>query len=372
MQVRRDDLVLPLFLAVAIEIELLAAWGDQAGAGELICAPMIAAPLAVRRHSPLAALLGPVAIYPVLVIAGLTLLIEVRSIFITLLVCLYVYCAEVERRSALLGWLAVAAAEAVALLVGGDNDGFWQMAAILLSVPALAGMAVRRHRVQSERLRELAERLDREQEENARLAVVEERARIARELHDVLAHSLSVMVLQADGGRGQIGSDPAAERRAFESIERTGREALAESRRLLGVLREGDGASPLDPQPGMANLTALVERTRAAGLDTELVVEGEPRELPPGLDLASYRIVQEALTNSVRHARAEHASVRVSYGATALELDLTDDGQGAADNGRGHGLLGMRERAALYGGELHAGSRPEGGFRVHARLPLAP
>ena len=370
MRERTRALALPAGLAFVAWAELVFLGDGRAGLAELAVAPFVVVPLLARRRHPLAALGATGAFYVLAVAAGLSLYVEVGALFAALLVAIYFASVRATPRRAAVAWLLGSLAETGALLLAGDDDGFFLVATGMFVVPALAGQAVRRQSEQAERLRDLAERLDRERESNARLAVLAERNRIARELHDVLAHSLSVMVVQADGGRHQVGQDADAERRAFESIEATGREALTESRRLLGVLREAGGQSPLDPQPGLANLDALVERTRAAGLATEYIVEGERRELSPGLDLAAYRIVQEALTNSLRHSGAEHARVRVAFDRDAVELDLSDDGDGlGAGNGGGHGLTGMRERASLYGGKLDAGAAPGGGFRVHVRLP---
>jgi signal transduction histidine kinase len=209
-------------------------------------------------------------------------------------------------------------------------------------------------------------------EREAGVAVADERARMARELHDIVSHNLSVVVLQAAGARAK--SDPAADASTLEKIERSGRDALVEMRRLLGVLR-ADGEDPaLAPQPGIAQLDALVANVRTHGLAVELTVEGDCAGLPPALDLSAYRIVQEALTNAIKHAGRANARVRVSRGADAITIDVLDDGGGApageSSNG-GHGLIGMRERVALFGGELRAEPRLKGGFAVHARLPFA-
>jgi signal transduction histidine kinase len=215
-----------------------------------------------------------------------------------------------------------------------------------------------------------------EQELRARWAVAEERGRIARELHDVVAHSVSVMVVQAGAARRSVAASPDQATAALTQIEATGRQALAEMRRLLGLLRDGqDGTVTLAPQPSLAHLDSLLAAAREAGLPVELAVEGEPRQLPAGIDLSAYRIVQEALTNSLKHAGPAQARVRVRYGTQALEVQVSDDGRGTVDpNGRaevdGHGLIGMRERVALFGGRLEVGTRPGGGFLVAARLPL--
>jgi signal transduction histidine kinase len=235
--------------------------------------------------------------------------------------------------------------------------------ALAFGGPWVAGRAIRHRRLSEQRLeREKAE---------AEAAIVEERARIARELHDVVAHSISVMVLQARGGRRVIDSDPGEAREAFGVIEGTGHQALQEMRRLLGMLRESDEELALAPQPSLEQLDALVEQVRGAGLPVEVAVEGEPAELPPGVDLSAYRIVQEALTNALKHAGPARARVTVRYGAEELELEIADDGAGTGDGGgSGHGLIGMRERVSLYGGDLHAGRRAGGGYALRARLPL--
>jgi len=220
-------------------------------------------------------------------------------------------------------------------------------------------------------------RLEREHEEQARLAVAEERSRIARELHDVVAHSVSTMVIQTGGARQLVRSDPADAEQSLLAAERTGREALQEMRRLVGLLRARGEQLALAPQPGMAELEQLIAQTQAAGLSVELTVDGEPRHLGPGIDLTAYRIVQEALTNTLKHAGQAHARVTLRYGARELEIEVTDDGrghEGAGLNGQapGHGLLGMRERVTLYGGTLQTGPTGRGGYEVRARLPLDP
>ena len=217
-----------------------------------------------------------------------------------------------------------------------------------------------------------AEQLEAEREHQAAAAVALERARIARELHDVIAHGVSLMVLQAGGVRRRLGDEQGREREALEAVEGTGREALGELHLLLGVLREDPEApGPDEPAPGLGRLGALVESVRAAGLDVALALEGEPRPLPRALDVTAYRILQEALTNVVKHAHAGHVDVRVRYGRRRIELEVADDGDGSSGNGAGggHGLVGMRERAALFGGELDTGPQPGGGYRVTARLP---
>ena len=212
---------------------------------------------------------------------------------------------------------------------------------------------------------------ERERDLAAREAVVEERARIARELHDVIAHNVSMMVVQAGAERRVLDDEQASTREVLETIEQIGRRALTEMRRLVGMLRTDD-ADSLSPQPGLDDVPALVTQIREAGLPVELTVEGERRALPAGIELSAYRIVQEALTNTLKHAGGAHAEVHVRYGADSLELEIVDDGPGgpARASSGGHGLVGMRERVALYGGRLDAGRRAEGGFAVHVLLPV--
>ena len=241
--------------------------------------------------------------------------------------------------------------------------------AVVLLAAWLAGRAVRAARAYAEGLREQAERRAEAQLDQARGALAEERLRIARELHDVVAHTMSVIAVQAGVGRYVIRENPAEAARALEAIETTSRGTLREMRQLLGMLREGTPGEMLSA-PGLGDIPELAER---AGLRVELAVRGEPRELPAGMDLAAFRIVQEALTNVVKHAGTDHGQVRVTYTADAVGIEVTDDGTGpaqASSSASGHGLIGMRERVALYGGEFSAGPLPGRGYRVSARLPL--
>jgi signal transduction histidine kinase len=226
---------------------------------------------------------------------------------------------------------------------------------------------------EAEEARERAARAEREREERARSAVTEERARIARELHDVVGHSVSVMTVQASAVRRLLRPEQEREREALLVVERTGREALAEMRRMVGVLRRPEEAPALAPQPSLEHVERLVEQAREAGLTVELRVEGDRQPLPAGVDLTAYRLVQEGLTNALKHARAERAQVVVRYGDGDLEVTVSDDGRGTGSgDGGGHGLVGMRERVAVYGGELEAGPQAEGGYRLRAKLPVVP
>jgi signal transduction histidine kinase len=240
----------------------------------------------------------------------------------------------------------------------------------------LAVVAVQLYRRVREQARErlaLLAALERERERGAELAVLEERAKIARELHDVVAHGLSVIALQAGGAETALPDEPERARTPLRAIRREAEEALAEMRRALGLLRPGDAAPEMAPQPGLAQLPALVERARAAGMPVTLHVDGHPRPVDPGLELSAYRIVQEALANVHKHAGGAPASVRVAWSGHALVLRVRDTGMrtpGRAEDADGHGLIGMRERVRAHGGEFSAGRVPGGGFEVTAELPL--
>jgi len=240
----------------------------------------------------------------------------------------------------------------------------------------LIGDYLRTRRAYVAQLEERAARLERERDQDRRLAADEERTRIARELHDVVAHDVSVIAIQAGAARAVQLSKPDAAAKALGLIETTARETLVELNRLLGVLRSSNGATPdRSPQPGIGQLAGLVEELRAAGLEVDARVEGEPQPLPPALDLSAYRILQEATTNVLKHARAHRVDIRVHYTQAMLALDVRDDGPGGGGDpasSSGHGLIGMRERVALFGGQLRAGRDSAGGFSVHARLPLEP
>ena len=290
------------------------------------------------------------------------------------LVAVYTAAAHTESRRM---WLAGAMTAAMGAVVAVNdpeplNVGGAIFFGLLFGVPWTVGRMVHHRRQREIALEERADALEREQEQRARAAVAEERQRIARELHDVVAHAISVIVVQARGGRRLLDTEPAEARGAFDTIEETGQQALGEMRRLLGLLRESEEQLALAPQPSLVRIDDLVEQVRDAGLPVELAIEGEPTELPPGVDLSAYRIVQEALTNALKHAGPATARVTLRYGEDSLELEIADDGFGfAAGNGGGHGLVGIKERVAMLGGEVEAGGRPTGGYTVRARLPFA-
>jgi signal transduction histidine kinase len=313
-------------------------------------------PLACRRTWPLPTMLvvfGAAALQELLTtppdgIAGVT----------ALLVASYSVGAYSGRGPAIVG---LAGALVLSLFSGVGDAAF---ASVLIGGAWGAGRLVRRQNL-------LLEALAREQAARERAAVADERARLARELHDVVAHSVSTMVVQAEAGEALLERDLERARDSFVSITTSGRHALGELRRMLGLLRGADGEPALGPQPGLAQLHALVEQMRGVGLPVELSIEGEPRPLPAGVDLSAYRIVQEALTNALKHARPARARVTVRYGSDDVELEVLDDGHGSTNGSHGgHGIPGMRERVRLYGGTLETGRRDDGGFGVRARLPV--
>ena len=235
----------------------------------------------------------------------------------------------------------------------------------------LAGYAMRERAEQAEAAEQRAVQAERDRESAARVAVAEERARIARELHDIVAHAVSVMVLQVGAVRHKLPDSLADDREALKGVERTGRTALTEMRRLLSAMRRDGEEAELVPQPGLDGLDALLEEVGRAGLPVELQVDGQPFPLPRGIDLSAYRIVQEGLTNALKHAHASDAGVIVRYRPDELEILVRDNGHGSAtSDGLGHGLVGVRERVKIYGGEMSAGMSDEGGFVLSTRLPL--
>ena len=365
------DALLALALATVLGLQLLL--GDHAGwaAVNVVCGALLTLPLASRRRRPLevaGVFTGAAALNAIL---GGGLFDGQPPPFASLVagaVAFYSLGAHADGPRARAGAVAGVAGLWCTVIAGGDVDvqSFLFSGGLIVATPWLFGRSVRA------RAQRVA-MLQREALQRERVAVGEERARIARELHDVVAHSVGAMVAQAQGGRRVLDRDPERTRAALVTIEETGRTALDEMRRSLGALRRPDGAAPLTPQPGMERLGVLIEEARRSGLTVEHICEGRPEPLPAGVDLSAYRIVQEALTNTLKHAGPVHARVAVRYSGGTLELEISDDGTAtaAATAGDGHGLVGMRERVALYGGALRTDHRPGGGFVVHATLPLA-
>jgi len=242
---------------------------------------------------------------------------------------------------------------------------------LIFGIGWLVGFALRERTAQAAAAEARAEQAERERETAARIAVAEERARIARELHDIVAHAVSVMVLQVGAVRHNLPAELAEDGEALKDVEGAGRAALAEMRRLLGAMRREGDELDLTPQPGLGSLAPLLEEIRRAGLPVELRLDGEPFPLPEAIDLSAYRIVQEGLTNALRHAKATHAEVVVRYHPHEIQIDIEDDGRGTgAGDGRGQGLVGVRERVKLYGGEMSAGTIDGRGFVLSTRLPV--
>jgi signal transduction histidine kinase len=272
----------------------------------------------------------------------------------------------------------VIAAGGVTIVVANDplhTAGEVVVTPMLYAIAWLAGFALTHRGVRADAAEQRAELLEQQREVDALRAVVEERTRIARELHDIVGHSVSVMTVQTSGVRRLLRPDQEKEREALLAVERTGREALAEMRQVVGALRDPAESPALAPQPSLSRVDKLVAQARDTGLPVDLEIEGEPVLLPAGVDLTAYRLVQEGLTNTIKHAAARHAQVRIRYETDHVEVEVCDDGRGAAAalnaNGGGHGLVGIRERVSIYGGELEAKPRPGGGFRLRARFPVS-
>ncbi|HET6938834.1 MAG TPA: histidine kinase [Nocardioides sp.] len=322
-----------------------------------------AATLAVRRTLPLLPLLAAAVVIQLghTVLPGLA---EGGAFMVALLVSIFSAGSYLTGRQLVLAGVLVAGLVPLAALDPRQPPqvGDWVFFVVFAGTPFVAGILFRRRRERDEQMAALAED-----------AVANERARIARELHDVVAHAISVVVVQARGGRRQLGPEDEVARSAFDAIEHAGEQALVEMRRLLALLRESDDhLTGLAPQAGLGRLDALAGEMTASGLPVQVRREGDPVELPPGIDLSAYRIVQEALTNTLKHAGPARAEVVVRYLPGELELEVSDDGDGTGvGGGSGRGLAGVRERVDVYGGLLDAGRRPQGGFLVRARLPLA-
>jgi signal transduction histidine kinase len=358
------DAALAVVLTIGIELEI---WLGSSAADEqvpaaVLCA-VVTASVGVRRLFPATVGIGAGLI--AVVLAAVWGPPNLVSWGIAWLCCMYALAVWATPRRFAIGIAAITVATfASAALPSARAGTTVQFGVITLVVMLLV------HRVVGDRERR-ARLAERERDIAAREAVVDERARIARELHDAIAHNVSMMVVQAGAERRVLNGGTGTTREVLETIEGIGRSALTEMRRLVGMLRS-DTADELAPQPGLDDLPTLAAQVRDAGLPVDLQVEGERRELPVGIELSAYRIVQEALTNALKHAGNAHASVHVRYGPDTLELEIVDDGPGAPAPvaSGGHGLVGMRERVLLYGGSLDAGRRPSGGFRVRVLLPI--
>lgn len=322
----------------------------------------VTAPLAWRRRAPLIVAAVVVASDSLLSLLGY----ETQG-GLSVAIALYTAAAYTERRRLVPALIPLAVVASIPVAIDAAADFNW--VEVLLAVTFVAGIPIALGRnVFNRRLR-----IARDRGLAAREAVTAERSRIARELHDVVAHHMSVMVVQAGAARSVAGTDPSAAAEALRQIEASGRAGLTEMRRLLDILKSELPDEGLTPQPGLARLEELLDGMRATGMPVEAVVEGSPHPLPPGVDLSAFRIVQEALTNTLKHAGAAHAHVLLRYEPDAIQIEVADDGRGAPTDATadgGQGLIGMRERVQLFGGTIESGPRPGGGFVVRARLPL--
>lgn len=366
---RWGDVALAAALTIFTQVDIWTADSYLEGSKPLFALTTLCmtVPLTWRRRAP----------FTVALVVAAALLLQVAlepsehppdAPFVSWVIAAYTVGAHATSRQALAGGATLVAAVAAWGWFTGDDPfvaavigGFWLVGRIVHSRNRLAAEL-------DARTRELEE----EREERARLAVAEERARIARELHDVVAHTLGVMVVQA--GAERLHEQPGTPAyNAFSTIERSGRQALGEMGRLVSMLRTDEDAAANGPQPGLGRLPALLDGVRETGLRIDLVVEGEPRELAPGLDVSAYRIVQEALTNTIRHGRSRQAEVRLEWDTSELRIQVADDGVGPPPEAAqtGHGLLGIGERVALYGGALATGRSELGGYLLAATLPTA-
>jgi signal transduction histidine kinase len=378
------DVLLAAGVLVVAQVETWMTSSFQPKLPLALLAVVMTAPLAWRRRAP----------FGVLVVVGVAGAVlgtgwpELNALytFIAVVVAVFSVGAYAEPRRAvvgcalMLGWFWLGALIDNAERPGQHGPSDFVFVTVVFGGAWLVGRALRDRGLQAAELQQRAAQLEADQQAQARAAVAAERVRIARELHDVIAHSVSVMVIQAGAAEQLLQDTPERARGPLEAVQDTGRQTILELRRLLGILREDGQELSLAPQPGLAALGLLVEEMGQAGLPVQLRVEGEAGRLPPGVDLAAYRIIQEALTNTLRHAGPAHAEVLVRYQQDAVELEVLDDGRGpgphdGASRASRHGLVGMRERVALYGGTLEAGplaTTPGAagrGYAVRARLP---
>jgi signal transduction histidine kinase len=341
------------------------------------CIPAIAVlvlPVFARRRFPFA---GPAAFW--LLAAGVSfvdpLLIPYANAFFAIGIAVAFLLGNLrDARKAGLGLAVIVGADATLVYnIPGHSVDQLILIPLDFAISWLAGLAVRERTLHAEMAESRATQAEQERDTAARIAVAEERARIARELHDIVAHAVSVMVLQVGAVRHRLASDLSEDREALQGVEQAGRAALAEMRHLLDAMREDGERAERGPQPGLDRLDALLQDVRRAGLAVRLLVDGDPLELPRGIDISAYRIVQEGLTNALKHANATQADVDLQYRRDQLRIEIRDNGRGVVaenGNGHGHGLIGIGERVKLYGGEMSTASGNGGGFTLSARLPL--
>jgi signal transduction histidine kinase len=375
---RARDLVLGIALTIAMMLEAsLSSSRDGSVAVNLLLYGLIGGLLIAQPLRPFELTLSLiVAISLVSLVA--TDVVGMTTTLLVLLVAVFRAANVFDDRSAVIAGLALLIAIPVVVVEhGGGVVGDYLFPIVIFAITGFVARGLRHRALLARELALRNERLEIERESQAATAVTEERRRIARELHDVVAHSVSVMVVQSGAARRVLDDEPDRALVALTEVERSGRQALSELRRLLGLMRDGEeNAAVREPQPTLAGLDDLIGRARDAGLSVELRQEGEPFPLPMGCDLAAYRVVQESLTNALQHAGdGARAKVLLRWSDDQLELDISDTGQGLTaavpdhDGPLGQGLVGMRERVALCGGNLQAGPRPGGGFRVHATIP---
>jgi signal transduction histidine kinase len=365
-RVSATDVAIGAALIATSELEV---WRENITPTSLAVASfaVLGASVVIRRASPMAALVIGLGSQLVAVSGGVSLETAVTPL---LFFALVLYSVGLREERPVLGLGVGAVLTAAVLFVANQNGEFVAsdvpFVTIVVCTPWFVGWAMRGKVRRSEELEVRAEQLERER----LTAVADERARIARELHDVIAHSVSVMVVQAGAAEEVLKRNPNAAAESIRAVQETGRQALVEMSRLVGLLREAGDELGLTPQPRLDQLEELVSAVSDAGLPVELRLDGDRRPLPLGVELTAYRVVQEALTNALKHAGDARAQVHVRYEPDALVLDVTDDGPGANGYGGGHGLAGMKERVSVFGGDVTAGPRPSGGFAVHVRLPV--
>jgi signal transduction histidine kinase len=362
--------VLVVLLAAIAEVKIWIVPGPDSKAVFIVGSLLWTLPLLLRHRFPFAAPVFAFAVQAGSAFADPTIGTETTAT-IALLVTFWVVGANNEGTRAIggaaIGFSSIAVVAQQDVHVGLEEA---VSGSVMGGVICLIAYALQRRAKLARDLEHRAARLEHEREERTRAAIADERRRIARELHDVIAHTVSVMTVQAGAARLLLEAEPERAVAPLLSIEETGRQALSEIRRMFGILREDEGEIAFGRQPGVGDLDALVEQARAAGLPVELRVEGQPVALSPGVDLAAYRVVQEALTNALKHGGPGHANVTVRFGRETLDVVITNDGRAATNGGGGHGLVGMRERVSLYGGKLETGAEPGGGYAVRARLPV--
>jgi signal transduction histidine kinase len=361
--------VLDVGIVIGLAMATLAIGNADEASLVVLTLALVVLPLLVRRHWPLPVLL----VVTVGAIATSAAAGEPWVQIAAVALASFTYGERaVDRTRSALTIVAVALAMGFAFVVQGADAVEVLVLTFVIVIPTwLAGDVLRGRRLEATRRREAMERELREREERLRAATTEERRHVARELHDIVAHAVSVMVIQAGAARQVLRSAPDRAEEALLTVETTGREAMTELRRFLGALSEDDEAAGLAPQPGIDELDTLLERVREAGLPVSMEVDGEPRPVPPSLDVTVFRIVQEALTNALRYAERAATLVRLTWEPVQLRVEILDDGpSGGTSNPDGRGLAGMRERASLLGGHVEAGPRVGGGFAVRAWLPI--